>query len=71
MDAIKEFREERRRRIKALKEDSDFAALSDLWTKDACDANYQYNFDWLGRPIIQFPNIYRFSSLVEGPYADP
>ena len=56
MDAIKEFREERRRRIKALKEDSDFAALSDLWTKDACDANYQYNFDWLGRPIIQFPN---------------
>ena len=35
MDAIKEFREERRRRIKALKEDSDFAALSDLWTKDA------------------------------------
>ena len=56
MDAIKEFREERRRRIEALKEDSDFAVLSDHWTKDACDANYQYNFDWLGRPIIQFPN---------------
>ena len=56
MDAIKEFREERRRRIEALKEDSDFAVLSDHWTKDACDANYQYNFDWLGRPSIQFPN---------------
>ena len=56
MDAIEKFREERARRIDALENDSNFAALSDRWVKDACDVNYQYNFDWLGRPIIQFPN---------------
>ena len=56
MDAIEKFREQRARRIDALEEDSNFSALSDRWTKDACDVNYQYNFDWLGRPIIQFPS---------------
>jgi cephalosporin hydroxylase len=56
MDAIKKFREERTQCIESLEKDSNFSALSDSWTKEACDRNYQYNFDWLGRPIIQFPS---------------
>ena len=55
MSAIKQFRDEQAQRIGALKDNKDFRECSLEWTKDACDVQYQYNFDWLGRPIIQFP----------------
>ena len=56
MDAGEKFREERASRIEALKENADFSVKSDRWTRNASDVGYQYNFDWLGRPIIQFPS---------------
>lgn len=55
MGAIKQFRDERERRIAELKENKEFDETSLNWTKDAFDVQYQYNFDWLGRPIIQIP----------------
>lgn len=55
MGAIKQFRDERERRIAELKENKEFDEASLNWTKNAFDVQYQYNFDWLGRPIIQIP----------------
>lgn len=34
---------------------SNLSVLSDQWREMAMRERYVYNFDWLGRPIIQFP----------------
>ena len=65
MGAIKQFRDERERRIAELKENKEFDETSLNWTKDAFDVQYQYNFDWLGRPIIQIPSFVRFQDAHE------
>lgn len=35
--------------------DSKLSRLSKDWREEAMRKSYVYNFDWLGRPIIQFP----------------
>src|SRR5690606_29342224 len=41
--------------IAALHQDRDLHALSRVWTRMTNPNGYTYNFKWLGRPIIQYP----------------
>lgn len=56
MDPIEQFKLERKRRIKSYSRDKKFKALSLEWIKQGFLKKYPYNFEWLGRPIIQYPN---------------
>lgn len=49
------FREEVRENIEGLKRDIDVQALSRVWVREISAHKYAYNFSWMGRPIIQFP----------------
>lgn len=55
MNPIKQFEEERRRRIDAFGEDEGLRRLSKDWLQASMGRRYGYNFNWLGRPIIQYP----------------
>ncbi|QTN31332.1 cephalosporin hydroxylase family protein [Akkermansiaceae bacterium] len=55
MNPIKDFQTEREARIARLGEDQDFFRLSQQWLKESMSRQYVYNFEWLGRPIIQYP----------------
>lgn len=41
--------------IDALGENLDAQALSRVWSRETNRNGYTYNFSWLGRPIIQYP----------------
>lgn len=36
-------------------EDADLQGLSRIWMRETVPTKYSYNFSWLGRPIIQYP----------------
>ena len=55
MNPIEEFKEEVRRNIAGLAGDRDVQALSRIWIREIARHRYAYNFTWLGRPVIQFP----------------
>ena len=50
-----EFAAERKARLEAYGADSAFTTLSRDWLEASMSRKYVYNFDWLGRPIIQYP----------------
>jgi cephalosporin hydroxylase len=50
-----EFRRARGVRVDSMLSDRDFADATDSWIREATRLDYSYNFDWLGRPIIQYP----------------
>ncbi len=54
-DPIKQFNDERDARVRALASDSEFLAESRRWVEASMRRKYVYDFDWLGRPIIQYP----------------
>jgi cephalosporin hydroxylase len=65
MDPIQEFAEERSRRIASYAEDGELTELSRVWRERSMKAQYVYNFDWAGLPIIQYPqDIVGFQELV-------
>jgi cephalosporin hydroxylase len=41
--------------VKALAKDRELARLSSEWINRTATRRYSYNFEWLGRPIIQYP----------------
>lgn len=41
--------------VKALAEDQELARLTSEWINRSAASRYSYNFEWLGRPIIQYP----------------
>ncbi len=41
--------------VEGLKADRDVQALSRIWVREIARHKYAYNFTWLGRPAIQFP----------------
>ena len=49
------FKSERSSNIDNYPKDSDWHQLSKQWMIRAFQQRYMYNFDWLGRPIIQTP----------------
>ncbi|MBX9963556.1 MAG: cephalosporin hydroxylase family protein [Burkholderiales bacterium] len=55
MDPEAEFRREVERQVRALGEDEALHRSSIDWIVDSSKHRYTYNFRWLGRPIIQFP----------------
>lgn len=52
---VERFEAERRENIARIGKDVDLKGLSRIWQREAANYNYVYNFSWLGRPIIQFP----------------
>ena len=42
--------------INGLGRDSDLQALSRIWVREVAPYKWAYNFTWMGRPAIQFPN---------------
>jgi cephalosporin hydroxylase len=55
MDPISQFQAERAASIDGYGKDAGFTALSQDWLRQSMERRYVYNFDWLGRPIIQYP----------------
>jgi cephalosporin hydroxylase len=56
MEPIRKFFQEVQENIHGLGEDHDLQALSRMWTRDVACHKWAYNFQWMGRPAIQFPN---------------
>src|SRR5262245_42963634 len=52
---ITRFRAEVENNVARLKGADDLRRLSNSWIKAIAPYKYSYNFNWLGRPIIQFP----------------
>ena len=55
MNPIQKFGRERKNNIKKLEKDQKLKFLSLKFYINFTQYNYQYNFDWLGRPFIQIP----------------
>lgn len=49
------FYEDRLKNIDGLGKDASIRELSTQFLKDSAAHKYSYHFDWLGRPIIQYP----------------
>lgn len=54
-DPLMAFAAERAQRVQAYGQDTAFQALSQQWLRESMQRRYVYNFDWLGRPVIQYP----------------
>ena len=52
---VEAFREQVARNVSALGQDQDVRGLSRIWSRETNRHGYTYNFSWLGRPIIQYP----------------
>ena len=55
MDFIKEFEEECTTRINSYADNVELQQATKLFLDTSNNAKYSYNFSWLGRPIIQYP----------------
>ncbi|AYF85883.1 cephalosporin hydroxylase [Pseudomonas sp. DY-1] len=55
MNEIERFAAEVETNIDSLHGDQDVQALSRIWLREITRHKYAYNFRWMGRPIIQFP----------------
>lgn len=49
------FAQERRDRVKSYADDDMLNSIAHEWIFHSMKEKYLYNFDWLGRPIIQYP----------------
>lgn len=56
MNQTEFFQKEVKQNIKRLSKDIDLQALSRIWIREITPYKWAYNFSWLGRPAIQFPN---------------
>jgi len=54
-DPIEQFRQERAGRIRAMGGNQALKATAQAFTVESTRAGYSYNFNWMGRPIIQYP----------------
>ena len=54
-DPIREFEEEKVERIGQYEADKNWSAQTNAWVRRSFEQKYMYNFNWMGRPIIQFP----------------
>lgn len=55
MNPIERFNSERHQRIQKQAENTGLQNQSRVWLESSMAAKYVYNFEWLGRPIIQYP----------------
>jgi cephalosporin hydroxylase len=54
-DTMNTFEDRVKDNLARLHGDRDLHALARLWTRMTNSYDYTYNFSWLGRPIIQYP----------------
>ena len=54
-EEYKAFKEECKDYIEKQYSNDEFAELSSKWYQTSLDFRYSYNFEFLGRPIIQYP----------------
>lgn len=52
---IERFQAEVAENIAGIRQDTDVQALSRIWLREITRHKYAYNFSWMGRPLIQFP----------------
>jgi cephalosporin hydroxylase len=55
LDPIKQFNNEVAQNILELGIDKDMQDLSRIWLRDTLKHRYTYNYSYMGRPIIQYP----------------
>ncbi|MDN5928745.1 MAG: cephalosporin hydroxylase family protein [Hyphomicrobiales bacterium] len=55
MGPVEQFAKERTETVDSYARDNEFQSLSQDWLRESMRRRYVYNFDWLGRPIIQYP----------------
>jgi cephalosporin hydroxylase len=55
MNNTNQFEDERYARVASYGVDAAFQQHSQTWLRESMQRMYVYNFDWLGRPIIQYP----------------
>ena len=55
MSPEEQFAQERLQRLEEYSEDVRLKSLAHDWVFHSMQQKYLYNFDWLGRPIIQYP----------------
>lgn len=55
MDPASKFKEEVKANISALNADGPLKAMTLSWMERSNAHRYTYNFSWLGRPVIQYP----------------
>ena len=55
MNPVETFKKQINNNIKRLGEDKDVQGLSRVWSRETNRNGYTYNFSWMGRPIIQYP----------------
>ena len=54
-DKTEQFRQERAERIQAMAGNAELKETAHAFTVSSTRAGYSYNFSWMGRPIIQYP----------------
>ena len=55
MTPTEQFAAQRQERLAAYTQDTGFKDLSRQWLQESMSKMYVYNFDWMGRPVIQYP----------------
>ncbi|MBF0530070.1 MAG: cephalosporin hydroxylase family protein [Deltaproteobacteria bacterium] len=55
MNPIKEFEKEREERIALYKHDAPLQDAGRKFLQESLRTKYSYNFSWMGRPVIQYP----------------
>ena len=55
MNPLEAFSSQVEANIKGLGADKDIQAMSRIWSRETNRNGYTYNYSWLGRPIIQYP----------------
>ncbi len=55
MDEIKKFEEQVKQNLIKLGHDKELHEITKQWVIQSSKDNYVYNFKWMGRPVIQFP----------------
>jgi len=54
-DKVIEFEQNKKSAIIKMANDNNLRSLTERWFINTCKYKYSYNFSWMGRPIIQFP----------------
>lgn len=55
MDYIKQFEEEKTALISSNGKNEELMESANIFLEKSAASNYSYNFSWMGRPIIQYP----------------
>lgn len=52
---IQQFEDEKKERVGQYSADKEWAEQTNAWVHRSFERKYMYNFNWMGRPVIQFP----------------